>query len=1492
MQTQNRENRDDRIAVIGMACAFAGARDLREFCNNILNGVDAIRDVSPKRWDPDIFYDPNPASEGKLYCKKGGWIDSFEFNPLKYGMMPSATEGADPEHLLVLRTVFEAMEDAGCLHHSGNGQRATVILGKANILGAGQITTLYRTLFSERVLEIVRGLHPEFTADQVEQFRTALQSGLPKFNAETAMGLIPNVGVGNVSNRLDFNGRNFTIDAACASSLIAVDLGIRDLLSGAVDLAVVGGVHTNSHLPFLRAFEAMRATSVTSTLRPFDCDADGTVPGEGIGVLILQRLQDAEESGKRIYSVIRGTGCSSDGKGKSITAPRVEGEELALRRAYEVCGLSPHTIELIEAHGTGTPVGDTVEIETLQRVFGPIKEGERQCPLGSVKSMIGHTMPAAGAAGLIKMALSLYHKVLPPTINFRTPHPSLANAGNRFYVNTVTRPWIHSESSYPRRASVNAFGFGGVNAHVVIEEYTADDGCGAITMIEQDSEVAVLEAESLHGLRDAMQHVAATASSGSAGLMEIARESNLSLRGSPERISFVASSLEDLAQKIRKALALLASGPHAIHDPDGIYYFPKRETGKLAVVFPGEGSQYVNMLSGLSIHFPEVREMFDWLDPEISSAIYPPPRVAEDKPGEAEARLWSTENAVGSVLTADGAIWRLLSSLRLKADMVAGHSCGEYIALIAGGVLDATSFRTNLRSLAQLFNDIGKHSSAQRTTTLAVGTSRERAEELLADNEVTAQIALDNCPHQVLISIDSRQEALLADRFRKQGLFVQTLPFDHGYHTPEFLPAVPALRDYFSRLEIRPPQIPVYSPATASTYPANPNDIAEIVASAAARPVLFRQTIEAMYADGARIFVEAGPRGNLSAFIGDILRGRPHRAIPIDKIRRPGVRSLNHAIAVLCAERVPLDMSALYDRRPKTFKRDDEPGAVWISNGLPLPALPEKLKSAPTLAPETIRRHPESVPRNPADRSSVFEDHCALMESFLETHEAIATECFAGMRDPADFTDTQPSTCEIQGALLRAATILRRDPGRCVTMRVELNANEHLYLRDHCMYFPSSRDGGHASPLLCMPLTGSLEIMAEAAAVLCPELCVTGVKDINALRWIELQQDGEPVSLTVTAERKSASEVRVQIQKSESGKLHLAAEGIIILNPRYAKAQKVRRLEILEPCASPYTSSEYYATRRTFHGESFQGISALGEIGSNGIVGRVCALPRTHLLRSQRDPMFHIDPFMLDAAAQIAGCWAFERLSEGSLVLPVHVDEITFHAGPLEPGEEVCCETEVTEINELQYKVSFNLFRTNNDVAVCVVGWTSRRFYWPSELVEFFRFPERGYDGRSLELPPEMAKHGQGSVVALPNDATGLLGTIWSRVILNRREISEFAAISPGAQAMNWLMKRSAAKDAVRRWARQLHNIELLPADIEILMSADGRLEASGSWSAQIVDKPRISLNSEGPMAIAVAGDRDFKIAAGKDVGESTEFNGGLTHTAKLNGQSIAIVCC
>ncbi len=457
------------IAIIGMAGIFPRAEDIHTYWRNILSGVDSITDPPPGQIEETG--EESPEEFGFIYSRRGGYLgDLARIDPIKYGVVPYSLKGGDPDHFMALVVAEKAMEDAGLKDKDFPRERTEVILGHGTYVNPAHTNLLQHGLIVYQTLEILRTLIPHMEEKELDRIRKELKESLPPMDSQVLTSVIPNIMAGRVAHYLDLMGPSYLVDAACSSSLIALDLARRDLLTHRCDIALVGGVQSFLSSLTLMAFSRLGALSRSGCIRPFDRRADGTILGEGAGILVLKRREEAEKEGDRIYAFIKGIGISSDGKSRGLLAPRMEGEILAMERAYKDAGVPPESIQLIEAHGTGIPLGDVTEVHALRRVFGDRRGKYPTIGLGSVKSMIGHALPAAGIAGVIKVVLALHHRILPPTLNCEEVNPDLELDKTPFYILTEARPWIHSKRNAPRRAGVSSFGFGGINAHCILEE--------------------------------------------------------------------------------------------------------------------------------------------------------------------------------------------------------------------------------------------------------------------------------------------------------------------------------------------------------------------------------------------------------------------------------------------------------------------------------------------------------------------------------------------------------------------------------------------------------------------------------------------------------------------------------------------------------------------------------------------------------------------------------------------------------------------------------------------------------------------------------------------------------------------------------------------------------------------------------------------------------------------------------------------------------------
>ncbi len=543
------------VAIVGMACMFPGSPDLASFWATILDGADRVTEVPKERWDPELYYDPKAVGRDAgrgTPSKWGGFLPPIAFDPLRYGIPPAALGSIEPTQLLALESARRALVDAGYDRPGVDHERTSVVFGAeagSDLSNAG----------------VLRNTLPAYLGS----LPPAFDEQLPRLTEDSFPGVLSNVIAGRIANRLDLGGVNYTVDAACASSLAALDAACKELVGGGSDLVLCGGADLHNGINDYLLFSSVHALSATGRSRTFDAEADGIALGEGVGCVVLKRLADAERDGDRVYAVIKGVGGASDGRALGLTAPRPEGQRRALERAYRNAGISPAKVGLVEAHGTGTVVGDRTELTTLTEVFREAGAAPGSCVLGSVKSQIGHTKCAAGLAGLIKTAMALHTGVRPPTLHLTKPNPGWEGTESPFAFHTAARAWPAAPGE--RVAGVSAFGFGGTNFHVVLTGYeqTIDPRHGRD---EWPAELFVFRGADRAAAHRSIERLLKKATEADAKFepwrlrdlaLSVSRASDA--RGDRAWVAFVAADLEELAKHARRALA-------GEHDPiAGLY---------------------------------------------------------------------------------------------------------------------------------------------------------------------------------------------------------------------------------------------------------------------------------------------------------------------------------------------------------------------------------------------------------------------------------------------------------------------------------------------------------------------------------------------------------------------------------------------------------------------------------------------------------------------------------------------------------------------------------------------------------------------------------------------------------------------------------------------------------------------------------------------------------------------------------------------------------
>ncbi len=957
--------RPSDIAVIGMASVFPGAADAEQFWSNTMRGVDAITEIPSDRWDWRLYYDPDPKAPDKIISKWGGFLPDVTFDPLKYGMPPSSLPSIEPAQLLALEVVRRALTDAGYAERAFPREQTAVVLGMGG--GAAQLAMGYAFRSYLPMLDTV-------IPGGGEQALASCKGLLPEWTEDSFPGFLLNVTAGRIANRLNLGGANYTVNAACGSSLAAAALAVRELEVGAADMVILGGVDTVQNPFTYLAFSKTQAFSPQGRCQPFDAGANGIVISEGVAALVLKRLADAERDGDRIYSVIKGVGASSDGRARGLTAPVVEGQTRAINRAYKKAAVSPATVGYVEAHGTGTALGDVVEIEALGEVFQAAGAEPRDCVVGSVKSLVGHTKCAAGLAGLINASLALYHQVLPPTIGIESPNPKLDLQEGPFRLCTQSQPWLHPHEDRPRRAGVSAFGFGGTNFHAVLEAYDGNTGPEpASALAEWPVELMVWEADQPGALIKSIDRLISSLKAGSRpALRELsdalirARAEGATLSKVPggERaiLAIVTGSHDDLIDKLTQARGAIAEGRSAFEDPRGVFFaaLPEWAASRVAFLFPGQGAQSPGMLRELAVVFPEVRGAFDEFarvvlsrgGPSLGPVIFPPPAFDDSTREESRRALMQTDVAQPAIGAACVGMLRLLLGLGLEPDMVAGHSYGELVALHAAGALATGDLAELSMERGRLMQEAGQAASGSMAAVMA---GPEAVADLIGDMP-DVEAANWNGPRQTVIAGPSESIRRAIQVASAQGIVARALPVSCAFHTRMIAGAREPLA-LFARDRIRrAPDRPVYSNLDAAPHPADPSAIASRLGDHLASPVRFGEMIDAMHRDGARVFVEVGPGAILSPMVESVLHDRPHLAISCDATFSPGLSTLLLRLARLLVAGLPLRIDRLTEGRvrrrldldnlPADGLAEPASASTWLVNGS---------RARPIAAPEPAR---------------------------------------------------------------------------------------------------------------------------------------------------------------------------------------------------------------------------------------------------------------------------------------------------------------------------------------------------------------------------------------------------------------------------------------------------------------------------------------------------------------------------------------------------------
>jgi malonyl CoA-acyl carrier protein transacylase len=914
------------VAIVGLGCMLPDAPTVSDFWNNITHRRYSINPVPADRWNVDDYYDADYNAPDKTYSTIGGWVRGFEFDWKRYKIPPKVAAAMDEGQQWALTIASQALADYGYPDRPLDTERTAVILGTA-MGGELHYKTYMRAMYPEyaraiRNLAEFQQLPAQTQVALLEGLHGTMDATLPPITEDSMPGELPNIVSGRIANALNLHGPNFITDAACAASFAAINSAVEMLTEHHVDAVVTGGVDRNMGAAIFIKFCKIGALSATGS-RPFGDGADGFVMGEGAAAFVLKRLEDAERAGDRIYAVIRGVGGSSDGRGKGITAPNPIGQQFAVQRAWENAGLDPATATLVEAHGTSTRVGDVVEVESLSSIYGGAGQGS--IGLGSVKSNIGHLKAGAGAAGLLKATLAVHHKVLPPTLNAERPNPNIDFARSPFRLIHEAQAW--ERNGTPRRCGVSAYGFGGTNFHIVLEEHVP----GALTNGRKTFAAATVPSP----VASVLDNAPSAATAPLRGILALGAATPTDLKDkldavvqrvengwqpprtlpapvdlqAQERLVIDFGEQDELLRRLHTAQKAMGFDSLQAWKPlqsQGIFRGSGGAPGKVAFMFPGQGSQYVNMCRDLAAVSPLVTEVIAEADrimtPILGRKLTDYIFVDNDDASainRAELDLMQTAITQPAMLTMDIAILRLLESYGFKPDIVMGHSLGEYAALIAAGIMP---FAHALEAAAARGSEMSKIEVEDNGAMAAVIAPFEAVEAVLKSVEGYVVPANINSRSQSVIGGATPAVQRAVDLFIEQGYKALPLPVSHAFHTQIVAPTTAPLRQVLDRLHIAPPTLPLIANVTGDLYPTTVDAIKDLLQQQIASPVQWVKGLETLYNAGVRMFVEVGPKRALKGFADDVFGSLPDvQSLLTNHPKTGDLASFNQAICGLYA---------------------------------------------------------------------------------------------------------------------------------------------------------------------------------------------------------------------------------------------------------------------------------------------------------------------------------------------------------------------------------------------------------------------------------------------------------------------------------------------------------------------------------------------------------------------------------------------------------------
>jgi len=876
------------IAIVGIACRYPDATSPAELWENVLAGRRAFRQIPDERLRLEDYWSPDPAAPDKFYSRKAAVIEGFEFDRLKYKIAGSTFRTTDMTHWLALDTAARALEDAGFPDGEGLPREATTVVVGNTLTGEFTRANLMRLRwpYVRRTLGTALkelGWDDDKLAGFLPSLEARYKSVFPPVDEDTLAGGLANTIAGRICNQFDFKGGGYTVDGACSSSLISVLTACAALSDEQTDAAVAGGVDLSID-PFEIIGFAKTGALATGEMRVYDRHSNGFWPGEGCGMLVLMRQDDAEARGLRIYATIAGWGYSSDGKG-GITRPEAAGHRLAISRAYKLAGFDIGTVGYLEGHGTGTAVGDTTELRAFSEARRAASPGGPAAAISTIKGNIGHTKAAAGVAGLIKATMAVYQQVIPPATGHVDAHPLLTENSPALRVPRSAELWPPEQ---PIRAGISSMGFGGINAHVVLAAHAdaesarrtgLDSRTVRLVGSRQDSELLLLNAASTADLKgQAISLAAMCRRLAFAELGDLAATLAREPAAGEVRAAVVAAAPDQAAERLDRLVEVLDSGAsEAIDIPGGLFLGHANRTPRIGYLFPGQGSGK-GTEGALRRRFGVVRDL---------GQAYRVP---------ADGDLVATAVAQPRIASSSVEGLRVLALLGIEAEAAVGHSLGELTALHWAGAMD----EAELLALASERGRVMAQASEGGGAMASIAVSPELVEPLLPGGDgADVVIAGYNGPGQTVISGRAEAVERVCRAAVAAGLATSQIPVSHAFHSPLVAPAAAGLERYLTDREFKPLTRRVLSTITGDVLPADA-DLRRLLVRQVRDPVRF-SVAAGQVAAAADLLIEVGPGRVLSGLAAQIAPGVPVIPLDTDGVSLAGVLSAAAAAYVLGA---------------------------------------------------------------------------------------------------------------------------------------------------------------------------------------------------------------------------------------------------------------------------------------------------------------------------------------------------------------------------------------------------------------------------------------------------------------------------------------------------------------------------------------------------------------------------------------------------------------